>query len=266
MAIPGTRDDWLSFLAARGREIGTGIAFSTRLPLARIVPAESADTAKADLAQAIWALPLAGLVVGGVGAIVYAVAHRLGVPAWPAAALSIAATLAVTGCLHEDGLADTADGFGGGATRERKLEIMRDSRIGVYGVCALAVSILIRAGALASLADPGWVAWALLAAHGAGRATLPALMFFVPPARADGLSVTAGQPPREQAIAGAVLGILILLICLGFESALIAAILLAIAAAAVARLSTAQIGGQTGDVLGALEQVGEILVLLVAAA
>ena len=88
MAIPGTRDDWLSFLAARGREIGTGIAFSTRLPLARIVPAESADTAKADLAQAIWALPLAGLVVGGVGAIVYAVAHRLGVPAWPAAALS----------------------------------------------------------------------------------------------------------------------------------------------------------------------------------
>ena len=143
---------------------------------------------------------------------------------------------------------------------------MRDSRIGVYGVCALTVSILIRAGALASLADPGWVAWALLAAHGAGRATLPALMFFVAPARADGLSVTAGQPSREQAIAGAVLGILILLICLGFESALIAAILLAIAAVAVARLSTAQIDGQTGDVLGALEQVGEILVLVVAAA
>ena len=168
-------------------------------------------TAKADLAQAIWALPLAGLVVGAVGALVYAVAHRLGVPAWPAAALAIAATLAVTGCLHEDGLADTADGFGGGATRERKLDIMRDSRIGVYGVCALAVSILIRAGALASLADPGWVAWALLAAHGAGRARrCRLLMFFVAPARADGLSVTAGQPSREQAIAGAVLGILIL--------------------------------------------------------
>ena len=74
--------------------------------------------------------------------------------AWPSAALSIVATLAVTGCLHEDGLADTADGFGGGATRERKLDIMRDSRIGTYGVCALIASILIRAGALASLGDP----------------------------------------------------------------------------------------------------------------
>jgi adenosylcobinamide-GDP ribazoletransferase len=260
--IPRTPDDWMSWAAERGREIVTAVAFSTRLPLARVVPAEASA---ADLAAAIWALPLAGVLVGAIGAVVYAVAHRLGVPAWPAAALTIAATLALTGCLHEDGLADTADGFGGGATRERKLEIMRDSRIGAYGVCALVVSILIRTGILASLADPGWVAWALIAAHGAGRATLPVLMFLVGPARADGLSVTAGQPPREQAIAGAVLGVLILLICLGFESALIAAILLAVAVALVARLSTAQIGGQTGDVLGALEQVSEIVVLLVAA-
>ena len=261
--IPRTGDDWMSWLPERGREIVTAIAFSTRLPLARVVPAE---TSSADLATAIWALPLAGLLVGAIGAVVYAVAHRLGMPAWPAAALTIAATLALTGCLHEDGLADTADGFGGGATRERKLDIMRDSRIGAYGVCTLVVSILIRAGVLASLAEPGWVAWALIAAHGAGRATLPVLMFLVPPARADGLSVTAGQPPREQAIAGAVLGVLILFVCLGFEPALIAAILLAIAVALVARLSTAQIGGQTGDVLGALEQVSEIVVLLVAAA
>ena len=68
---------------------------------------------------------------------VYALAHKIGSPPWVAAALAVAATLAVTGCLHEDGLADTADGFGGGDTRERKLEIMRDSRIGTYGVCAL---------------------------------------------------------------------------------------------------------------------------------
>jgi adenosylcobinamide-GDP ribazoletransferase len=257
----GTWEDWAPWVGNRAGEIKTAIIFSTRLPLPAFAPAGDAT-----IAQAIWALPLAGVLVGGVGAIVYAIAHRLGVPAWPAAALTIAATLVLTGCLHEDGLADTADGFGGGATRERKLEIMRDSRIGAYGVCALVVSILIRAGVLASLADPGWVAWALIAAHGAGRATLPVLMFLVGPARADGLSVTAGQPPREQAIAGAVLGILILLICLGFESALIAAVLLAVSVAAVARLSTTQIGGQTGDVLGALEQVGEIVVLLVAVA
>ena len=86
----------------------------------------------------------------------------------------MAATLAVTGCLHEDGFADTADGLGGGATRERKLEIMRDSRIGTYGVCALTVSLLLRASALAYLADPALVAAALIAVHGAARATMPA--------------------------------------------------------------------------------------------
>jgi adenosylcobinamide-GDP ribazoletransferase len=255
----GTWDDWAPWLAARTGEIKTAVLFSTRLPLPGVAPVDGTA-----IAQAIWALPLAGLVVGAVGAAVYALAHRIGLPAWPAAALTVAATLAVTGALHEDGLADTIDGFGGGRTRDRKLDIMRDSRIGVYGVCALALSILIRVSALASLADPAWVAWALIAAHGAGRASIPVLMFFVPPARADGLSYQAGQPPREQAAAGAVLGILILAVCLGFTPALWAAILLAIVIALVARLSVAQIGGQTGDVLGALEQASEIVILLVA--
>ena len=89
---------------------------------------------------------------------------------------------------------------------------MRDSRIGTYGVCALVLSILIRAGAFASLADPGLVAAALIAAHGAARATLPVLMFLVPPARADGLSFAAGRPSREQARRAAVLGIVILVV------------------------------------------------------
>src|SRR6202046_1868412 len=89
------------------------------------------------------ALPIFGLS----GAIVYGIVHRLGLPPWPAAALSVAATMLATGCLHEDGLADTADGVGGGHTREQKLDIMRDSRIGTYGVCALAMSLLLRVGA-----------------------------------------------------------------------------------------------------------------------
>jgi adenosylcobinamide-GDP ribazoletransferase len=260
MMMPGTRDEWTSWLAQRAGELRTGILFSTRIPFARLAPASGAD-----LERAVWALPLAGLIVGCVAALVYALAHRLGVPAWPAAALAVAAGMALTGALHEDGLADTIDGFGGGNTRERKLDIMRDSRIGVYGVCALAVTILIRAGAVASFDDAGLAAWALIAAHGAGRATMPVLMFFVPPARADGLSFAAGRPALEQAIAAAVLGILILVICLGFEAALVAAVLLAIAVALIARLSVAQIDGQTGDVLGALEQVSEIVILLVAA-
>lgn len=112
-----------SWLEDRVEEFKASLAFSTRLPL---VPATS-QTAKA-VANAAWAFPVTGLVVGLIGAFVYALAHRLGLPAWPAAALSVAATLVVTGALHEDGLADTADGFGGGQTREQKLDIMRQDR------------------------------------------------------------------------------------------------------------------------------------------
>jgi len=242
-------------------DLAVAIAFYTRLPLRPGTPVDGAA-----LARASWCAPLVGALIGALAGLAYWIAWRLNLPPLVSATLAVAAGMLLTGCLHEDGLADTADGFGGGDTPERKLDIMRDSRIGAYGVCALVVSILIRAGALASIADPGLVAWALLAAHGAGRATLPAFMSFVGPARRDGLSVTAGQPPREQAIAAAVLGVLILLICLGFVPTVVAAILLVIATALLARLSIAQIGGQTGDVLGALEQTSEVVVLLVAAA
>ena len=259
MTTPGAWDDWAPWLAERVHELQTSVLFSTRLPLPRGLPIGGAA-----LGQAAWAFPLAGVVVGVIGAVVYALAHRLGLPPWPAAALTVAATLAVTGCLHEDGLADTADGFGGGETRERKLDIMRDSRIGTYGVCALALSILIRVSALASLADPGLVAAALLAAHAAARATMPVVMFFLPPARSDGLSFAAGRPPGVRAGIAAVLGILILAFSLGPALAFVAVIALAIAVALMAQLSSKQIGGQTGDVLGAVEQVSEIVILLVA--
>jgi adenosylcobinamide-GDP ribazoletransferase len=250
--------DWSPWLAARVGEIGTSLAFSTRLPLPRVAPAE------VNLAQAVWALPLAGLVVGIIGAAVYALAYRLGLPPWPAAALALAATLLVTGALHEDGLADTADGFGGGAAREQKLAIMRDSRIGTYGVCALVLALLLRTSAVATIAAPGAVAAALIASHTAGRAAVPLLMFFVGPARADGLSYGAGQPAAAGAVAAAVIALVVLVVGLGFVHAIEAAVLLAIVIALMGWLSVRQIGGQTGDVLGALEQVGEIVILLVA--
>jgi adenosylcobinamide-GDP ribazoletransferase len=105
---------------------------------------------------------------------------------------------------------------------------------------------------------------ALIAAHGVARAVLPAFMFFVPPARGNGLSATAGQPPGASAAAAAVLGLVVLFLCLGAWHGLVALIVLAILTALLAWLSIAQIGGQTGDVLGAVEQVGEIAVLLAA--
>jgi adenosylcobinamide-GDP ribazoletransferase len=248
-----------SWLEDRIEELKAAIMFSTRLPLWRATP-----IAGGVALRAAWAFPIAGLVVGLTGALVYALVSRAGLPPWPAAALALAATMLTTGCLHEDGLADTADGFGGGATREQKLVIMRDSRIGAYGACALALSILLRASALAALADPKLVLFALVAAHGAARAIMIVFMSFLPPARSDGLSVDAGAPSREGVIAAGALGVLILLLCLGLGLGIVALALLCAVCAAMVWLSLAQVGGQTGDVLGAVEQVSEIVVLLVA--
>jgi len=243
----------------RAEELKASILFLTRL---RYGPARRVGGG--SVARAAWAFPVAGLLVGVVGAVVYAIAYRAGLQSWPAAVLAVAATMAVTGCLHEDGLADTADGFGGGSIRELKLDIMRDSRIGTYGVCALTLSILLRVAVLASLGRPGLAAAALIAAHGAARAVLPAFMYVVPPARNDGLSATVSSPPREAVAAAAVLGVLILLFCLGPLAGIVALILLSVVGAFLAWLTLAQIDGQTGDVLGAVEQISEIVILLVA--
>ena len=224
-------------------DVAVCLMFCTRLPLATSMPAAGGDVARAS-----WALPVAGALVGALGGLAYWLAVRLGLPPLVAAALALAAGMVVTGCLHEDGLADTADGFGG-SDRERRLEIMRVSRLGTYGVCALLMSLLLRWSALASIADARAVALAL-----------------VPPARSDGLAAAAGPPPYAAVAAAGVLGALALGLCLGPTAALAALVLLAAAAVIMARMIVKAIGGHTGDVLGALEQINEILVLLVAAA
>ncbi|HEU4359282.1 MAG TPA: adenosylcobinamide-GDP ribazoletransferase, partial [Xanthobacteraceae bacterium] len=151
-------------------------------------------------------------------------------------------------------------------TRERKLEIMRDSRIGTYGVCALFTSLLLRSAALASIADPALAAPVLIAAHMGARSNMALFMRLVPPARQDGLSGGVGTPPGGSAIAAVVIGIAALGIGLGPAAGACAIMLVAAAFALLRWLCMRQIGGQTGDVLGALEQIGEIVILVVAAA
>lgn len=245
---------------ALSTELRTGLVFLTRLPLAG-----TAGTG-GDVARASWAFPVIGAGIGLIAALVYWIAHGLGLQPLLAATLAVAAAMLLTGCLHEDGLADTADGFGGGTTPERKLEIMRDSRLGTYGAVALIVSVLLRAGALAALAEPGPVALALIAAHAGARATLPSFMRRVPRARTDGLAAEAGAPPQQSSAIALAIGFVLVLLCLGFGAAVATLVLLAVALFALAWLSLSQIGGQTGDVLGAAEQAGEVLILLVAAA
>jgi adenosylcobinamide-GDP ribazoletransferase len=242
-------------------DLTTSLAFCTRLPWVHSPAVE-----EPDIARATWAFPVVGALVGGLGALVYWLADGLYLDPILSSVLAVAATVLITGALHEDGLADTADGFGARASRERKLDIMRDSEIGTYGTSALILSFMLRAGALVSLADPGLVAPALIAAHAGARATLPVFMRRVPNARQDGLAANAGEPPRQSALIAVLLGLLLLLLCLGLGASLIAGLLLASATGLMAWLCITQIGGQTGDVLGALEQVNEILILLVAAA
>ncbi|MGH6905574.1 MAG: adenosylcobinamide-GDP ribazoletransferase, partial [Geminicoccaceae bacterium] len=131
------------------RDCKVALAFLTRLPVREEPPWPAAD-----LAASAPMFPVVGALIGLAGAIAYALATWLGLPPWPAAVGALATTIWLTGALHEDGFADVADGFGGGGTREAKLAIMRDPRIGSYGALALVLAVLARAGAVAGLGEP----------------------------------------------------------------------------------------------------------------
>jgi len=240
-------------------DIRLGFVFFTRLPLPHF------EVRDRSLADAIWTAPLVGFVVAVLAWLVFAASHVLGLAEGPAAALAIAATMLVTGCLHEDGLSDTSDGFGGGRSRERKLEIMRDSRIGSYGAVALVLSILARWSAIVEIEDPAPVFAAFVAAHIGSRALIPAFMRHLPQARIDGLAAGVGAVTDGAVIAALAIGAFGLLL-LGLQGAVVAAVCLAIVFFAFRKLCLAQIGGQSGDTIGALQQLAEIALLFVASA
>jgi adenosylcobinamide-GDP ribazoletransferase len=257
-----TTDDMAGYLARLEglvRDLRIAISLCTRLPVA-----PSTAVGDGDVARAAWAFPLAGVLIGLIAASVYWLADRVHIPPICASVLALATSLLLTGAMHEDGLADTADGFGGGRTREKKLEIMRDSRIGTFGASALGLSLLLRWSALAALEETRSVATALIVAHGAARATLPAFMSLVAPARTDGLSSGAGQPPPISVAVALGLGIAALAIGFGIGAMLAGVVLLAAIGLLLAWIARRQIGGQTGDVLGALEQTAEAALLLLA--
>jgi adenosylcobinamide-GDP ribazoletransferase len=238
------------------QDLITAFTLLTRLPVGRF------GSGSSDLARSVWAFPVVGLTVGLIGALVYWLLHKLGVPAWLAGSWAFVAILVVTGAFHEDGLADTVDGFGGGKTRERKLEIMRDSRIGSYGAVALGLSLLIRIGALASLERPHLVLVALIAAAMAGRAGIILPLLALPPARTDGMAAGMAEIPRWSAFVG--LGLTLFLSAM--TGMLIVAAAAVAAAATVTQLARMQIGGHSGDVLGACEVIVECVTLTVLAA
>jgi adenosylcobinamide-GDP ribazoletransferase len=189
----------------------------------------------------------------------------LGLPPGVAAALALAAMAAATGGLHEDGLADTFDGLWGGRTPAQRLEIMRDSRVGSFGVLALVLVLLVRWQALAALAAGGGLVAACIAAGALSRAPMAAVMAGLPNARGAGLSQAVGRPAARTALAGAAVALALGLAALG-PGALALAVAAALPALWLAAVARARIGGQTGDVLGAAQQLGEAAALAAAAA
>ena len=231
-------------------EVRMGFLLLTRIPVGNLrgtVPTMGASA---------WCWPLAGLAVGGIAALVWCAGNWAGLPPLPAAGLALLAMALLTGAMHEDGLADLADGFWGGKDKARRLEIMRDSRLGSYGALAIGFSLLLRGGVLAGLSPCGG-ALALVALATASRAAMPLALRVMPPARADGLGHVAGDVTGSSVIAALTLGACGLLLA-GPTAALAAAVTMALAGLALGMLALRKIGGQTGDVLGALQQVMEM--------
>ncbi|MFC2969109.1 adenosylcobinamide-GDP ribazoletransferase [Acidimangrovimonas pyrenivorans] len=245
-------------LRARAAELQVALMLLTRFPAGRIAgPAPG-------LAASAWAWPLAGLAVGGLSALVWSAASGLGLSPLVAALLAVAAAVVATGGMHEDGLADLADGCGG-RDPARRLEIMRDSRIGSYGVLALILSIGLRAAAMAGTAPGGRVVPALIALAVASRAGMALWARLLPPARSDGLGHGAARiAPGAVAVALGLAGAALLALMAGAAFPLAVALLAG--GGAVAAFARSRIGGQTGDVLGAAQQLAEICGWLVLAA
>jgi adenosylcobinamide-GDP ribazoletransferase len=241
---------WVQLLAA--------VTLLTRLPVAGWAVGHSWPAAE----DAVWAYPIAGFLVGGAGAAVLWMAQRSGCAPAVAATLAVTAMVLLGGGLHEDGLADTADGFGGGATAARKLEIMRDSRIGSYGALALVLTTGLRITALAAM-PTGRAAMALLAAGALSRGAMILALLLLRPARADGVAASLGGARRVTGIAGLALAAAASLFLPWAQAALCCAAAFA-AALLVARLARRQIGGYTGDVLGCTAVTCECAALVAA--
>jgi adenosylcobinamide-GDP ribazoletransferase len=260
----------MTFLADFVFDFYRTLRFATRLPLPELAREAEDPIVSADRFAPAFAA--CGVVVGGLGGLIAILAVTVGVAPLLAALMATAAMVLVTGALHEDGLADCADGFGGGRNRDRKLEIMRDSAIGTYGVLALILSIGARVAALAAIlaVSPTLGLAALIASQTISRAASMWVASRLPHARPDGAAARLGRPSVRAAGVSLGLGLAVSLMALTVAAGPLAGLLALLAAVIGAGLVTAlvieatkrHIGGQTGDVLGANQQLSDLAALL----
>lgn len=232
----------------------------TRLPFPH-----SQDETGARYARCVWAYPVVGAVIGALAGLTWFAGQFAGLGLSLTAGLVVGLQVLLTGAMHEDGLADFADGLGGGRDPASVLAIMRDSRIGTYGVVALVLAIGLRWTAIASLgvhmALAGLICSALL-----GRLVMAVLPRFMPYVRDTGLGALVARPPRGALVAAVVIAVIVLTLHMSFVVAVIALGVSVLAAGWVAVLAKLRIGGYTGDVLGAAGLAVETAALLVFAA
>ena len=221
------------------------------------------------LSRAVRAFPLAALLIVLPAAAVASIFSAIDASALFTAFVVVAIQALITGALHEDGLSDTADGLGGGKTKESALIIMKDSRIGSYGAVALILSFGLRVSALAAvlpLLSPTGAGLVVLAAAALSRTAMVWHWSKLPPARRDGVAASAGVPDADAVTIALVLGIVCAALLLLLSGASLLAAVLAIGAFAAAVVAFSgivegKIGGHTGDTIGATQQLSEIAVL-----
>lgn len=245
------------FVADLARSVG----FLSRLP----VPDRFFRGHDGSVSRAVRAFPVAGLLI----ALLPALLLLLFTSRDPllASLIGLATMTLISGALHEDGLADTADGLGGGRDREHALAIMKDSRTGAYGVIALVLSFGLKAAALAALARyaPLTAALALLAAAAVSRAFMVAHWRALPSARENGVAASAGLPEESARnialFVAAAIALVLIVPALGLPKALLSLIVAALAAFGFTRLVRRKLGGHTGDTIGAVQQLSEVTML-----
>jgi len=233
--------------------LGAAFVLLTRLPMPRLP-----DAAFAQTAQAVWAYGIVGGVIGAIAATCGALALSVGLPATVAAGLVLIVLIVVAGAMHEDGLADTADGFWGAHSPEQRLAIMKDSQIGSYGTLSLILVTGLRWSAIAALltSNPA----AIIASAAVSRAAMPLVMHRLEPARSVGLSQGVGQPALPVTLAAVGIGLGIAFCAVG-ATAIVSVVLCLVICSACMFVANKKIGGQTGDVLGATQQLCEVATL-----
>lgn len=210
--------------------------------------------------NATWAYPIVGAVIGSISGVIATIINLLGLPDSFCAVVALFALIIITGAMHEDGLADCADGFWGGQNKTRRLEIMKDSSIGVYGASALIIFLLAEWSAIEVLISDD-IIWALTGVGAVSRLPMVIAMRFVSNAKNTGLSANVGRPQLISIYVAIIMSLIISLICFGILGITIFLIGL-ISSIPVFLIAIKKIGGQTGDVLGASQKFAEIGALL----